>query len=556
MASEKIGQFLCPPNDQEYPPLHRDISYYNPLHTFRLPRGSDRHYQQQYGDMYFLRLARLKPAVEQVATEAWEGFTIAGENARRVERVLDVRQGELCWVAGTVYMDLPLKPNILDDIAKDNYTSAPPPRQTYIDPTNPSLTQVMLEDESGRLRLAGPLLRSTHLVTGVVIAALGTENSNGDFEVIDIKVPDLPRQPKRWERDDNASPDSKRKRGQESEHSGSNRGKKIAFVSGLRMTGTSSDTLSLELLTDYLLGYAGPSDGETAGSQASSSRISRLIIAGNSLGDAVAAETAAADAGNDSAVAKKKKQVKKYGYDASAYNASPITQLDTFLSEILPSIPVTLMPGENDPANYSLPQQGIHRAMFQRAKAYSSDAHPGDENAEPGWFDSVTNPWEGDIEGWRVWGSSGQNVDDVLRYLDFSDEDERGDAAEDDANARLKVMEAMLRWRCAVPTAPDTIWSYPFQTNDPFVLQSCPHIFFAGNQPRFKTMVVEGDSSFRLNGADAEMTDTMEDDVGPKIRVMTIPKFSETGELIVLDTETLEVEVVRLGAFAGQAERE
>lgn len=69
-------------------------------------------------------------------------------------------------------------------------------------------------------------------------------------------------------------------------------------------------------------------------------------------------------------------------------------------------------------------------------------------------------------------------------------------------------------------------------------------------------MVVEGDSSFRLNGADAEMTDTMEDDVGPKIRVMTIPKFSETGELIVLDTETLEVEVVRLGAFAGQAERE
>lgn len=98
--------------------------------------------------------------------------------------------------------------------------------------------------------------------------------------------------------------------------------------------------------------------------------------------------------------------------------------------------------------------------------------------------------------------------------------------------------------------------SYPFQTNDPFVLQSCPHIFFAGNQPRFKTMVVEGDSSFRLNGADAEMADTMEDNVGPKIRVMTILKFSETGELIVLDTETLEVEVVRFGAFAGQAERE
>jgi DNA polymerase delta subunit 2 len=38
--------------------------------------GSDRHYQQQYGDMYFLRLAKLKPAVEQVAAEAWDGFSV------------------------------------------------------------------------------------------------------------------------------------------------------------------------------------------------------------------------------------------------------------------------------------------------------------------------------------------------------------------------------------------------------------------------------------------------------------------------------------------------
>ena len=33
--------------------------------------------------------------------------------------MLDVRQGDLCWVVGTVYMDMPLKPNILDDISKD-----------------------------------------------------------------------------------------------------------------------------------------------------------------------------------------------------------------------------------------------------------------------------------------------------------------------------------------------------------------------------------------------------------------------------------------------------
>lgn len=69
--------------------------------------------------MYFLRLTKLKPAVEQIAAEAWEGFQIAGDTVRQVERVLDVRQGELCWVTGTTYVDMPLKPNILEDISKD-----------------------------------------------------------------------------------------------------------------------------------------------------------------------------------------------------------------------------------------------------------------------------------------------------------------------------------------------------------------------------------------------------------------------------------------------------
>ncbi len=74
--------------------------------------------------MYFLRLTKLKPAVELVATEAWDGFQIAGEQVEKVERVLDVRQGKLCWVAGTIYMEMPLKPNILDDISKDVSRSA------------------------------------------------------------------------------------------------------------------------------------------------------------------------------------------------------------------------------------------------------------------------------------------------------------------------------------------------------------------------------------------------------------------------------------------------
>lgn len=40
-----------------------------------------------------------------------------------------------------------------------------------------------------------------------------------------------------------------------------------------------------------------------------------------------------------------------------------------------------------------------------------------------------------------------------------------------------------------------------------------------------------------------------------RVRLLALPKFNETGELILVDTETLEVEVVRFGVFKGQEEQ-
>lgn len=95
----------------------RAPSHYAPLKTFVLEKN--RQYQQQYADIYFLRLTKIKPAVEEVAAAEWDGLSVGNEKARRVERVLDVRQGELCYVAGTIYVDMPLKPNVMDDVSKD-----------------------------------------------------------------------------------------------------------------------------------------------------------------------------------------------------------------------------------------------------------------------------------------------------------------------------------------------------------------------------------------------------------------------------------------------------
>lgn len=95
----------------------RTASSYKPLRTFDLDK--ERSYKQQFSDMYFLRLTKIKPAVEEIAAVEWKDTVIAGEKAKRVDRVLDVRQGELCWMAGTVYMDMSMKPNILEDVSKD-----------------------------------------------------------------------------------------------------------------------------------------------------------------------------------------------------------------------------------------------------------------------------------------------------------------------------------------------------------------------------------------------------------------------------------------------------
>ena len=406
-----------------------------------------------------------------------------------------------------------------------HWISAPPPREKYVSPTGQD--QTMLEDESGRLRLIGAALQISMLVTGCIIAVMGTENANGDFEVVDLKYPDLPPQPRRWNRDDGstvlANGDGKNKVKAQDKRT---KGGKIAIVSGLSMNGDQADTLALDLFMEYLLGEAcDPSTQNEVGT------ISHLFIAGNSIDEETS--LASQDELPD------KRASKKYGYDASAYNPAPTAHLDSFLATLLPSIPITLLPGESDPANVSLPQQAIHPALFPRSRAYS--ATPGSE--EPGWFDSVTNPWQGDVEGWRMMGTGGQPIDDVFKYVEGDD--------------RLEMMENLLRWRCGAPTAPDTLCKssslivspcplmnsygernadleivgcYPFQENDPFVIDECPHVYFVGNQPRFETTVIEGS---------AEQT----------VRLIAVPKFKETGEVVLLDTDTLEVEIVRFDIF-------
>lgn len=68
---------------------------------------------------------------------------------------------------------------------------------------------------------------------------------------------------------------------------------------------------------------------------------------------------------------------------------------------------------------------------------------------------------------------------------------------------------------------------YPFQEEEPFVIEETPHVFIVGNQPFFDTAMVEGQT-------------------GQMVRLIAVPSFKQTGELVVLDMQTLEAKSMKI----------
>jgi DNA polymerase delta subunit 2 len=69
------------------------------------------------------------------------------------------------------------------------------------------------------------------------------------------------------------------------------------------------------------------------------------------------------------------------------------------------------------------------------------------------------------------------------------------------------------------PTSPDTLRSFPFVSEDPFVLDDAPHVYFAGNQPRYETELIEDDGTTRL---------------------ICVPSFRKSKSIVLLDLTTLQ----------------
>ncbi|XP_068244383.1 DNA polymerase delta subunit 2 [Palaemon carinicauda] len=238
----------------------------------------------------------------------------------------------------------------------------------------------------------------------------------------------------------------------------------LLLVSGIELSDCVNTRLSLELLVDYICGYLGhPVE------QAAIAQICRVIVAGNSISSAK-------------------------GEKGKPKKVELIKELDDLLIQIASVCPVDVMPGEFDPTNHIMPQQPLHRCLLPKASIYSSML-------------SVPNPYELEIGGRMMIGMSGQNVKDVRRCSSLEDP--------------LEIMESLCQWGHLAPTAPDTLPSFPYDGEEPFVITASPDLMFVGNQESFDVRTVKGTADY-------------------DVTLVSVPKFNETGTCVLVNLRTLE----------------
>ncbi|KAF9264899.1 hypothetical protein L218DRAFT_900078 [Marasmius fiardii PR-910] len=447
-------------------------------------------YKHQYSNIYYARLTQTKHHVEEKAKRRWKNLE---GNPDLVPRVLEVTKGKLCYIIGTVYMDMPLKPNVIEDIARDRSIPPPPPTEKFCSADD----KVMLEDESGRIPLVGDCIKKAKLVTGVILGALGMETPTSEFEVIDLCYAGMaPSSSKEDLAEDKMNVDDS-----DSQPSAAS-DQWLAAVSGLEVGSPSSSDALIHMLIEYLT-------GEESGQQhsVSASQVSRLIVAGNSLTPLVIDSKGEA---NVEEVPDQK--LRKHVHDPTSFSTHPIFTLSAHLLDIGRVMPIHLLPGENDPSGVIMPQQPLPRGMFGAVGTLSSFSCESNPTYLRIGSDSVTR---------NLLINSGQPLNDMFKYVSCP------------PHTRLSLLESTLKWRHMAPTAPDTLWCHPYIGGDPFIIKETPDIYIVGNQDKlFTKMVVQGET----------------DDQGKGCRIIGVPRFSKTGVLTLVNMRTLEVRKITFGA--------
>ncbi|XP_070689149.1 DNA polymerase delta subunit 2 [Pempheris klunzingeri] len=458
-AQKESSSLLRQPTSEDQGPVFERTSLaYSPC-SERYKVG-ERNFNRQYAHIYATRLMQMRPLLSERAQQKW------GSDAL-IRKLCDLQTGEQCCIVGTLFKRMELQPSILREISDEHNLLPQPARAKFISETD----ELILEDELQRIKLEGKIDRDK-CVTGSVIAIYGAERNDGKFTVEDFCTADLPPQKPRPALSSDRF---------------------VLLASGLGLGNSHADSmLGLQLLVDMVTGQLGDQ-----GEQSGAATISRVLLAGNLLNQST----------QDKDASTKPKYLTK---KTQAGSVEAMRLLDELLLQLVTSVPVDVMPGQNDPTNYTLPQQPLHRCMFPLSSVYPT-------------LQLVSNPYVADFDGVRFLGTSGQNVSDIQKYSSM--------------DSHLEILEETLLLRHLAPTAPDTLGCYPFYQKDPFIMEECPHIYFSGNAPTLESKLIKGPD-------------------GQEVLLVTVPEFSSTQTACLVNLRTLECEPVSFSAFSADDDEE
>jgi DNA polymerase delta subunit 2 len=161
-------------------------------------------------------------------------------------------------------------------------------------------------------------------------------------------------------------------------------------------------------------------------------------------------------------------------------------------------IPIDVMPGKNDPTTANWPQRPLHSSLLP--------------NATNTVF-RTPNPYAAGHGEHLIVGADGSNISDLQKHIL---------SAEQEKISELEALEKTLEWSHLCPTGPSSVPTVPHVEEDPMVLKQKPQVYFCGNATKFAQKTTEDGSV-----------------------LLCIPKFSESAEAVLLNLETLKVELLR-----------